>query len=426
MVPEEQQSPEDTQPDSLQGKDRPPASEGLAPPPGASEPASLDPWADSDSEPTTIDIELDTIPAITSGPYDAEANEASIKEESSFGDAPVDQEMAGDSIPRSGADRPTDSREPGEGPIRKVAEADDNEDSGDSEGDTDEGGDGDDSHLKRKKRRKRKVLLPETGRSAQAAMHRKELASRGDLKRIQRAGVKVHGQKVVADDVNKLKSLSVTPQLEGEFIDHYIEPVRIEYYIPKESRFVTETRYLYVPLIDPEPRTDPDDGILRDHIEAEKFVDLLQVLGDYPQFTTLILDSYHETFHMYESLSRTMKEARTDPMRYRTALYMVETLGQHEPTLAALEALGEFQSWNLNWLIRTMNEKGVEFACADYTISYLIKRRNEYWEQNDLPFDERFEILASLFYDQAFPNRGLHIGEEDYFFDIFEKKNFLG
>ncbi|MCB1169348.1 MAG: hypothetical protein KDK25_03390 [Leptospiraceae bacterium] len=257
-------------------------------------------------------------------------------------------------------------------------------------------------------------------------MQRKELASRGDLKRIQRAGVKVHGQKVVADDVNKLKSLSVTPQLEGEFIDHYIEPVRIEYYIPKESRFVTETRYLYVPLIDPEPRTDPDDRILRDHIEAEKFVDLLQVLGDYPQFTTLILDSYHETFHMYESLSRTMKEARTDAMRYRTALYMVETLGQHEPTLAALEALGEFQSWNLNWLIRTMNEKGVEFACADYTISYLIKRRNEYWEQNDLPFDERFEILASLFYDQAFPNRGLHIGEEDYFFDIFEKKNFLG
>ena len=283
----------------------------------------------------------------------------------------------------------------------------------------------DDSHLRRKRRRKRKVLLPETGSSAQAAMHRKELASRGDLKRIQRAGVKVHGQKVVADDVNKLKSLSVTPQLEGEFSDHYIEPVRIEYYIPKESRFVTETRYLYVPLVDPEPRTEPDDAILRDHNDAEKFVDLLQVLGDYPQYTTLILDSYHETFHMYESLSRTMKEARTDPQKYKTALYMVETLAQHEPTLAALEALGEFQSWNLNWLIRTMNEQGVEFACADYTISYLIKRRNEYWEQNELPFDERFEILATLFYDQAFPNRGLHIGEEDYFFDIFDKKNFI-
>lgn len=283
----------------------------------------------------------------------------------------------------------------------------------------------DDSHLKRKRKRKRKVLLPETGSSAEAAMQRKELASPGELKRIQRAGVKVHGQKVVADDVNKLKSLSVTPQLEGEFSDHYIEPVRIEYYIPKESRFVTETRYLYIPLIDPEPRSDPDDAVLRDHIQDEKFMDLLQVLGDYPQYTTLILDSYHETFHMYESLSRTMKDARNNMEKYRTALYMVETLGQHEPTLAALEALGEFQSWNLNWLIRTMNERGIEFACADYTISYLIKRRNEYWEQNELPFDERFEILASLFYDQAFPNRGLHIGEEDYFFDIFDKKNFI-
>ena len=295
----------------------------------------------------------------------------------------------------------------------------------DFDADSSDGDSDDDSHLRRKRKRKRRVMLPDTGSSAEAAMHRKELASRGELKRLQRAGVKVHGQKVVADDVNKLKSLSVTPQLEGEFSDHYIEPVRIEYYIPKESRFVTETRFLYVPLIDPQPRDEPDDEILRDHIEAEKFVDLLQVLGDYPQYTTLILDSYHETFHMYETLSGVMKDARNNPENYRTALYMVETLGQHEPTLAALEALGEFQSWNLNWLIRSMNEAGIEFACADYTISYLIKRRNEYWEQSGLPFDERFEILASLFFDQAFPNRGLHIGEEDYFFDIFEKKNFI-
>lgn len=398
MEPREQ-AIEGGTPEEQQREKQADGAEGLAPPPIASEPGSLGNEGVSDSEPTTIDIELDPIPSSPAGIAEQKPDpgEAAPSSDSAIGQS---------------------------GPHFSVSDnSDEEEEEEEQEG---EEGDGDDSHLKRKKRRKRKVLLPETGRSAEAAMQRKELASRGDLKRIQRAGVKVHGQKVVADDVNKLKSLSVTPQLEGEFIDHYIEPVRIEYYIPKESRFVTETRYLYVPLIDPEPRTDPDDRILRDHIDAEKFVDLLQVLGDYPQFTTLILDSYHETFHMYESLSRTMKEARTDAMRYRTALYMVETLGQHEPTLAALEALGEFQSWNLNWLIRTMNEKGVEFACADYTISYLIKRRNEYWEQNDLPFDERFEILASLFYDQAFPNRGLHIGEEDYFFDIFEKKNFLG
>jgi hypothetical protein len=48
--------------------------------------------------------------------------------------------------------------------------------------------------------------------------------------------------------------------------------------------------------------------------------------------------------------------------------------------------------------------------------------RNIQREENNLPYDERFEILAALFYEQAFPNRGALIQGDDYYLDIFDKK----
>ena len=102
--------------------------------------------------------------------------------------------------------------------------------------------------------------------------------------------------------------------------------------------------------------------------------------------------------------------------------YLIEILLEYEPSIAALEFLGPFQSWNVNWLIRKMNMSGVEITASDKTVSYLIKLRNVYWEENDLEYDENFEVLAALFYEQAYPNRGLTYEEEDYFFDIFDTK----
>lgn len=277
----------------------------------------------------------------------------------------------------------------------------------------------------RKRRRRRPAILDEQTHSAEIAMRKKELASRGELKRIQKAGVRVHGRKVITDDVNKLKSLAVTPAIPPSDIEnYYVEPVRIEYYIPKESRFVTEVRYLYIPLVDPTPRPDVDE-ILEEHMDKNRFVDIVDLINNRPQYTTAILESYHETFEMYERLNQAIREAKRNKEAYRTAFYMVEALARHEPTTAALEILGEFQTWNINWLIRKMNEEKTEFSAEDTTISYLIKRRNIYYEQMGLPYDERFEILASLFYDQAFPNRGMEIGEEDFFFDIFDQKSIL-
>ncbi|MCB1307912.1 MAG: hypothetical protein KDK30_07030 [Leptospiraceae bacterium] len=242
------------------------------------------------------------------------------------------------------------------------------------------------------------------------------------MKRIKRARVRHEGQRVVTDDVKKLKSLAIEPRLPpGEYMNYYVEPVRIEYYIPRESRFAVETRYLYIPLIDPVVREQ--DKILKLHMEEDRFVDLIEIMNEYPVHITDILDSYSETMNMYESISRTYDEAQSGNVeQLRSVFYQCEILMDFEPTLAALKFLGDFQSWNLNWLIRRLNALGVDLAASDKNVSLLIKKRNMHWEEQGLDYDERFEILAALFYEQAFPNRGLEYDQEDYFFDIFDTR----
>lgn len=272
------------------------------------------------------------------------------------------------------------------------------------------------------RRKKRDPFSKEHISSDEVLHQRRELATRGDLKRIQKAGIRHEGKKVVTDDVKKLKSLSVDPGIPDlDRIHYYIEPVRIEYYVPKDSRFVVETRYLFIPLIDPEP--SERYPVLNSYMEREKFFDIIEVVGEHSRYTTMILEAYHETFTMLENISRAVKDGRFNQESYRKAFYLTETMMKFEPTVASLEVLGDYISYNINWLIRRMNSLEMEFAASDDTIAYLIKRRNVRWEEKGLPEDERFEILAALFYDQAFPNRGLEFEEEDYFFDIFDKKS---
>ncbi|MBL8019313.1 MAG: hypothetical protein JNM27_06590 [Leptospirales bacterium] len=257
--------------------------------------------------------------------------------------------------------------------------------------------------------------------SSDTVTQKRELATRSDLKTIKKAGVRVHGSKVVTDDVKKLKSLSEAPGIApGALGNYYVEPVRIEYYIPKESKFAVETRSLYVPLIDPVIR--PQDEVLKWASDKNRFVDLMEVMNEFPQTITGLLESYHEVLNLYEHISRVMRQAEaTDPELYRTAFYLCETLFEYEPTLAALEFMGDFLTYNLNWLVRKMNQLGVEFRASDKIVSYFIKLRNEYWEENNMDYDERFEILASLFFDQAYPHRGVSIVEEDFLFEVFDR-----
>jgi len=104
---------------------------------------------------------------------------------------------------------------------------------------------------------------------------------------------------------------------------------------------------------------------------------------------------------------------KLDEEKYKTAFYLCELLIDYEPSIASLEFLGDFISWNLNWLVRRLNERGVEFTASDKVVSYFVKKRNIYWEESHLEYDERFEILAALFFEQAYPNRGLEDSDMD-------------
>ncbi len=258
-------------------------------------------------------------------------------------------------------------------------------------------------------------------RSSDSALQGRALKSRAEMNRIRKTGFRHEGKKVVTDDVKILKGLTVIPDLPDDPTNYYVEPVHIEYYIPKESRFAREIRYLYIPLIDPEPA--PSHLLLKEHIQKNRFFDLMDIMNAHPEHITDILESYTNFLDLYENLSRSMREAALEGQleQFRTAFYLCEALSEYEPTLAALSFLGEFLVWNLNWLVRRMNRLRVEFYASDKTVSYFIKRRNMYHEEHEYPYDERFEVLAALFFDQAFPHRGLQSGEEDFFFDIFER-----
>jgi hypothetical protein len=245
----------------------------------------------------------------------------------------------------------------------------------------------------------------------------KPILNKSDLRQIKKSRTKIGGNKVITDDVKKLKSLKVTPDIpEYEKIHYYKEPIWIEYYIPKESRFALETKYLFIKLIDPIPRENRDE-ILRKAQEENKFINLLEHMkGDSPS-----ADQIRRSYKNFESILETTNDQlekfdiNNNYEYLKTSIYLTESLMSYEPTLATLEYLGDYSIHNLNWLIRKLNEGNVEFSLEDRTILLLIKRRNDYWTENNLPEDDEFDLFSALFYEQAYPHRGAEELEKEDF-----------
>lgn len=223
---------------------------------------------------------------------------------------------------------------------------------------------------------------------------------------------------MVTDDVRKLKSLKVTPDLDPKEVpNYYREPIWIEYYIPKESRFAYETKFLFIYLVDPPPRTDNRDRFLREAADSDKFFDLIEFMDQNPEQRKFVEDSYHDRMSMFESIHASYEnyQSTQNPSDLKTTCYFVEALMKFEPTVASLDLFPDFLLYNLNWLIRALNRARIQFSLEDTTISLLIKRRNDHWEKNNLPEDEDFDLFAALFYEQAFPHRGAEELEPDDF-----------
>ncbi|MDH5719980.1 MAG: hypothetical protein OEZ13_05080 [Spirochaetia bacterium] len=225
------------------------------------------------------------------------------------------------------------------------------------------------------------------------------------VNQMQRQRTRIQGKKVLTENISKLKSLSAAPAVEGkDEINNYIEPVTIEYYIPKESRFANEIKYLYIELFDPEPKNDSQKEIFEFFKKKDEPIDVIQVMNQFPKHLTYILDHYNSMMNMYEAASMAFQEGMGEnPEKVKKALYINEVLLKNEPTLPSLEILGDHVTYNINWCVRFLNKNKIPHTLEDGTVHFLIERHRVINERRNNPVDDRFEILAEIYLEQAFP-----------------------
>jgi hypothetical protein len=230
-----------------------------------------------------------------------------------------------------------------------------------------------------------------------------DLVSRRMMKNLltRRAG----GARVVTENVAILKALDAVPKIaHAESDNFYKEPVTIEYYIPKESRFAYQVKYLYIPLYDPIPRNDNAQLVMEHFKNLGEPIDLMKVMDEFPQFLVKMLDYLSPQMGIIENLSRNIQDGLGgEAEAFRRALYTCEVLRKFEPSIVSLEIVGDYTTYNINWLIRKLNSLQMDFSLEDPTVEYLIQRYRYFAKAAGETISERFEILAQIYLDQAFP-----------------------
>jgi len=176
---------------------------------------------------------------------------------------------------------------------------------------------------------------------------------------------------------------------------YYIEPVEIEIYLKKAGIVRTIIKDLKIELIEVEPNNEKSREIFDLFKSMDEPIDLMEVQNNFPQYIKFIYDSYYKNMELFEKLSMHFKSGLAGINEsWRSALYFTELLLKYEPTVAATEILGNFNTYNLIYLINKLNELGEKFLLEDSTVYYLIKRRNEAYK--DKPSDREFEKLVEL------------------------------
>ncbi len=176
---------------------------------------------------------------------------------------------------------------------------------------------------------------------------------------------------------------------------YYIEPVEIEIYLKKAGKVRTVIKDLYIELIDVKPEIEGSKKIFSHFTEADEPIDLMEIQNIFPEYIKIIYDSYYKNMDLFEKLSMHFKTAMggsTDS--WRLALYFTELLLKYEPTVASSKFLGDFQTFNLNYLIKKLYGLGQVFLLEDSTVAYLIKRKN--YAYRDKPRDREFDKLVEL------------------------------
>jgi len=176
---------------------------------------------------------------------------------------------------------------------------------------------------------------------------------------------------------------------------YYIEPVEIEIYLKKAGIVKTIIKDLRVELIEVEPITDASREIFDLFKSKNEPIDLIEIQNNFPQYIKPIYDSYYKNMELYEKLSIYMKSGLAGLNEsWKNSLYFTELLLKYEPTVASTELLGNFNGYNINYIIKKLNALGDKFILEDSTVYYLIKRRNEAYENK--PIDREFNKLVEL------------------------------
>ncbi len=175
---------------------------------------------------------------------------------------------------------------------------------------------------------------------------------------------------------------------------YYIEPVEIEVYLKKAGKVRTVIKDLHVELIPVEPSNEKSRAIFELFRGKEEPIDLMEVQNEFPEFIKAIYDSYYQNMDLFEKLSMHFKSGLTGSNdSWRMSLYFTELLMKYEPTVAS-KLIGDFQTYNLNYLILKLNQIKEPFLLEDATVAYLIKRRNLAYR--DQPRDKEFDKLVEL------------------------------
>jgi hypothetical protein len=176
---------------------------------------------------------------------------------------------------------------------------------------------------------------------------------------------------------------------------YYIEPVEIEIYLKKAGKVRTVIRDLRIELIDIEPINSKSKEII-DHFNSNNDpIDLMEVQNEFPELIKIIYDSYYQNMELFEKLSLKFKEGMSGSIdSWRSALYFTELLLKYEPTVASTKYIGEFQTYNLNYLITKLYSFNQVFLLEDSTVFFLIKRKNAAYK--DQPRDLEFDKLVQL------------------------------
>ncbi len=180
-------------------------------------------------------------------------------------------------------------------------------------------------------------------------------------------------------------------------INYYVEPVEIEIYLKKAGKVRTIIKDLYIELVDVVPHNKHSEKIFSYFVEHDEPIDLMEVMNLFPEYMKPIFDSYYQHTALFEKVSMHFKEGLSGSIdSWRLSIYFTELLFKYEPTIASSNFLGDFQTYNLNYLIRKLNSLDQKFLLEDSTVEYLIKRRNKAWEGR--PRDREFDKLVELWH----------------------------